>query len=212
MLYKTINLAPIAFLDNINEVQNLEGNWVKYSDLIYINQPSKDTRIPTIFQDSVHFEKLREVVRQEKIRTQKVYPNYQNNICIACMFVDQNGVEIVSSAQDGTLHRLNSKNDQMCFREMLKLDGKWKSEDGYEMCPGCAADNHGEPNAIRKAIKEGKINQLKGATAYIYNHWWACDECRQKMFDVGISQIILDPICERIFGDKPVEWYRENDL
>jgi deoxycytidylate deaminase len=212
MLYKTINLAPIAFLDDATEAQQLEGNWVKYSDLIYIKQPSKDPRIPTIFQESIHFEKLRKTVEQEKIRTQMVYPNYQNGICVACMFVDQEGAEIVSSVQDATLHKLVNKNDKICFREILKLEGKWKSEDGYEMCPGCAADNHGEPNAIRKAIKERKIDQLQGSTAYIHNHWWACDDCRQKMFDLGVKQIVLDPVCKRIFGDKPVEWYRENDL
>jgi deoxycytidylate deaminase len=212
MLHKIINFAPVTFLSNINEAQDLEGNWVKYSDLIYIKQPSKDVRIPTVFQDSFHFKKLRDIVQQEKTRTQKVYPNYQNNICVACVFVDQNGNEIVSSAQDATLHKLANKNDEICFREILKLEGKWKSEDGYEMCPGCAADNHGESNAIRKAEREGKLDQLKGSTAYIHNHWWACDDCRQKMFDLGIEQIVLDPVCERIFIDKPVEWYRENDL
>jgi deoxycytidylate deaminase len=212
MLYKTINLAPVAFLDNINEVKDLVGNWLKYSDLIYIKQPSTDTRIPTIFQESVHFEKLRDIVEIERAETQKTYPNYANNICIACMFVDSYGREIVSAAQDGTLHKLNNKNDKICFREILKFEGKWKSEDGYEMCPGCASDNHGEPNAIRKAMKEGKLDQIKVSTAYIHNHWWACDPCRQKMFDLGVKQIILDPSCERIFGDKPVEWYRENDL
>jgi deoxycytidylate deaminase len=212
MLHKTINLTSVAFLDNINEVKSLEGNWVKYSDLIYIKQPSKDTRIPTIFQDSTHFEKLRGIVKEEKNRVQQVYPNYQNNICIACMFVDQSGNEIVSSAQDATLHKLNNKNDQICFREMLKKRGKWKIEDGYEMCPGCAADNHGEVNAIDKAKKEGKLDKIKGSTAYIYNHWWACDDCRQKMFDLGVKQIVLDPICERIFGYKTVEWYRDSAL
>jgi Cytidine and deoxycytidylate deaminase zinc-binding region len=212
MLCKTINLAPVVFLENLDEARQLEGNWLKYSDFIYIKQPSKDTRIPTIYKDSVHFKKLREVVQREKTRTQKLFPNYQNNICVACMFVDQNGNEIVSSAQDSTLHKLMNKNDKLCFREILKLEGKWKSEDGYEMCLGCAADNHGEPNAIRKAIKEGKLDLINGSTAYIHNHWWACDDCRQKMFDLGVRQIILDPICERIFGDKPVEWYRGNDL
>jgi deoxycytidylate deaminase len=212
MLYKTINLAPVAFLENTNEANLLEGNWVKYSDLIYIKQPSTDTRIPTIFQESIHFEKLRELVELEKTRTQKIYPNYQNNICVACMFVDEAGNEIVSSAQDSTLHRLDNKNDKFCFREMLKIEGKWKSEDGYEMCSGCAADNHGEPNAIRKATREGKLELLIGSTAYIHNHWWACDDCRQKMFEFGVKRIILDPVCTRIFGDKSVEWYRENDL
>jgi Cytidine and deoxycytidylate deaminase zinc-binding region len=212
MLYKTINLAPITFLDNTDEVKNLEGNWVKYSDLIYIKQPSKDTRIPTKFENSLHFEKLRKIVAQEKGRTQKTYPNYQNTICVACMFVDCNGIEIVSSTQDSTLHQFVNKSDSMCVREVLKQQGKWKSEDGYEMCAGCAADNHGEQNTIYKATKEGKIDQLKGATAYIHNHWWACDDCRQKMFDLGVVQIVLDPVCERIFGDKPVVWYRGNVL
>jgi Cytidine and deoxycytidylate deaminase zinc-binding region len=212
MLYKTINLTPVTFLDNTNEAQQLEGNWVKYSDLIYIKQPSKDTRIPTIFQDSIHFEKLRFLSQEEIKRVQTLFPNYKTLDCTSCMFVGKDNLEIVSSAQDYSKHIFESASDIYCIREKKKYEGTWKSEDGYEMCPGCAADNHGEPNAIRKAIKEGKIDQLKGSISYIHNHWWACDDCRQKMFCLGVKQIVLDPVCERIFGDKPVEWYRENDL
>ncbi len=212
MIFKTVNLVPVAFLDSTTEADLLIGDWVKYSDLIYIKQPSKDARIPTKYKKSKHFEKLKQLIELETKRVQKIYPNYQNNICIACMFVDQNGNEIVSSAQDSSLHNLANKNDRVCFREILKLEGKWKSQDGYEMCSGCAAYNHGEANAIRAAIKEGKLNLLQGSTAYIANHWWACDDCRQKMYDLGIKQIILDPTCQRIFGDNPVEWYRYNDL
>jgi Cytidine and deoxycytidylate deaminase zinc-binding region len=212
MLYKTINLAPVAFLDNNNEVNNLVGIWLKYSDLIYIKQPSTDTRIPTIFQDSVHFEKLRKLSKDEIARNQKLFPNYKTKDCTSCMFVDQNNIEIVSSPQDYSKHKFEFSNDMYCIREKKKYAGTWKSEDGYEMCPGCAADNHGEPNAIRKGMKEGRLDQIKGSTAYIHNHWWACDDCRQKMFELGVKQIILDPVCTRIFGDKHVSWYRENDL
>jgi deoxycytidylate deaminase len=212
MLYKTINLAPVAFLENLDEVKQLEGNWVKYSDFIYIQQPSKDTRIQTVFRESVHFEKLRQISIDEIKRIKMLRPNYQTKDCTSCMFVDSNNKEIVSSAQDYSKHTFAFSGDMYCIREKKKYAGTWKSEDGYEMCPGCAADNHGEPNAIRKAAREGKLDRLKGSTAYIHNHWWACDDCRQKMYDLGVKQIILDPVCERIFGDKPVEWYRKNDL
>jgi deoxycytidylate deaminase len=212
MLYKTINLAPVAFLDNINEVKDLVGNWLKYSDLIYIKQPSTDTRIPTIFQDSIHFEKIRKLSKVEIKRVKKLFPNYKTLDCTSCLFADQNGTEIASSAQDYSKHIFENATDIYCIREKRKYAGTWKSEDGYEMCPGCASDNHGEPNAIRKAAQEGKLDQIKGSTAYIHNHWWACDHCRQKMFELGVKQIILDPFCARIFGGKSVEWYRENDL
>ena len=212
MTYKTINLAPVVFLDSVTEVNLLVGNWVKYSDLIYIKQPSTDTRIPTKYQESDHFQRLKQLIEIETKRVQVMRPNYQNNICVACAFVDQNENEIVSSTQNASLHIFEKNTDEACFRELQKIRGLWKSQDGYEMCSGCAADNHGEANAIRAAIKESKLDQLEGSTAYITNHWWACDPCRQKMFDLGVKQIILDPICERIFGDKPVEWYRDNDL
>jgi hypothetical protein len=211
MLIKTINLAPVAFLDTPDEVQNLEGIWVKYSDLIYIRQPSTDTRIPTMFQDSIHFEKIRRLSRDEIIKAKILLPNYKTLDCTSCLFVDENGNEIISSAQDYTKHKFDSPNDIYCIREKLKYAGIWKPGHGYEICPGCAADAHSEPVTINKAIQAGKYNLLKGSTAYITNHWWACDPCRQKMFDAGVVQIILDPLCKRIFGDKPVAWYRDND-
>jgi deoxycytidylate deaminase len=212
MIYKTINLAPVVFLDDTNEANLLEGNWVKYSDLIYIKQPSTDTRIPTIFQDSVHFEKIRKLSKDEITRVQKIFPNYKTLDCTACMFVNPNDKEIVSSAQDYSKHIFENPNDIYCIREKKKYAGTWKSEDGYEMCPGCAAAGHSEPVTINKAIEMDKYDLLNDSIAYITNHWWACDLCRQKMFDAGIKQIILDPVCTRIFGDKPVSWYRNNNL
>jgi uncharacterized protein (DUF2237 family) len=212
MLYKTINLAPIAFLDNATEIKQLEGNWVKYSDLIYIKQPSKDTRIPTIFQDSKYFIELREQALNEISRAKKLRPGFHTDTCTTCLFESESREIISQITQDVTAHVLELKNDVYCLREKMKFAGTWKPGDTYEICLGCSWKNHPESRTFLAEQKLGNLGKYKNSICYIANHWWCCDDCRGNMFEMGVKRIVLDPVCKRIFGDKPVEWYRENDL
>lgn len=212
MIYKTINQALVAFLEVSSESNQLDDSWLPISKLVYIQQLSKDRRIPTQYKDSIHFVKLAELSQKAKLDIQSKYPNFRPEICTSSMFVDNNGNEIVAAAQDMQKHVLENPADTFCVREMKKQLGLLRSGEGYDMCSGCNTNNHSEANTIQKAKDEGKYERLLGSTLYLYNHFWCCDSCREKLFEAGISNIIIDPNCDWIFGDKPVEWYHRNDL
>ena len=212
MKIKNINQANVAFLDKIEEAKFLIGNWLQNSEKIYIQQFSSDLRIPTSYQESIYFKKLEALSKIAIVNIKLKHTNFKPQICTASMFVDRNGSEIVWATQDMSRHILQKPNDDLCIRELKKKQGLLKSGEGYDTCSGCDTTNHSEQNAIAKAISQNKYEALRGSTLYLYDHFWCCDSCRQKLFDAGISNIIIDPKCNWVFGDKPVEWYRYNDL
>jgi hypothetical protein len=111
MKIKTINQVNVAFLDNYSQNIDLVGNWVQYSDLIYILQPSTDSRIPTIYSDSAYFATLRSMSKNEILRSQKINPNYITSTCTACLFENSKGEVISSITQDSTAHIFETQGD-----------------------------------------------------------------------------------------------------
>jgi deoxycytidylate deaminase len=210
MKIKTINQVNIAFLEDDLEFHELVGNWLKYSDLIYILQPSTDTRIPTVYEDSDYFNDLRKKANQEIQRAKLIHPNNNTKTCTCCCFVDSSGKIISTTTQDVTAHVFETLDDQVCIREKMKFAGSWTPGDSYEICPGCSYQNHPESRTYITESKNGNLAKYNGSTCLITNHWWCCDDCRRNMFAMGVKKIVIDPKCERIFGDKPVEWYRDN--
>lgn len=60
---------------------------------------------------------------------------------------------------------------------------------GYDQCPGCHPDNHGEKTAVRKAQAAGI--DLTGAEAYMYGHWWFCASCLRVLLDAGVKKFYM---------------------
>lgn len=57
---------------------------------------------------------------------------------------------------------------------------------GYELCEGCSPKNHSEPRAIASAKTD-----TKGAEAYLWGHWWACESCWNALLAAGINHLYL---------------------
>jgi deoxycytidylate deaminase len=73
---------------------------------------------------------------------------------------------------------------------------------GYELCEGCSPKNHSEPKAINNARK--RVQNLDGASLYLWGHWWCCEPCWNAMIEAGISDIYLMDDSEKLFNkDSP---------
>ena len=201
MKIKNINQANVAFLDKIEEAKLLVGNWLQNSEKIYIQQFSNDLRIPTSYQESIYFDRLMSLSKIAIENIKLKHTNFKPQICTASMFVDKNGNEIVWATQDMSKHLLENINDGLCIRELKKKQELLKSGEGYDICPGCDIQNHSEQNAIAKALSQNKYQIIRGSTLYLYDHFWCCDSCRQKLFDAGVSNIVIYPKCRWVFGD-----------
>ncbi len=59
----------------------------------------------------------------------------------------------------------------------------------YEICPGCHPDVHSESKAIKQIIEKGKEDLMFGSRVYLYNHWWACGPCSEKLLAQDIHKI-----------------------
>lgn len=66
-----------------------------------------------------------------------------------------------------------------------------RSGEGYDLCEGCSPKNHAEVKAIADARSRGNTLSLRGATAYMWGHWWACASCWAALREVGIDRVVL---------------------
>lgn len=69
---------------------------------------------------------------------------------------------------------------------------RWGSPTGtnYGPCKDiCRQMGHAEAMAINDAIKNGFDS--RGASLYLYGHWWCCQNCWQAMIKAGIKEVYL---------------------
>lgn len=52
--------------------------------------------------------------------------------------------------------------------------------EGYELCEGCDYPNHAEVKALRGI-------DAKGATMYLFGHYYACDNCDEVIKNAGVT-------------------------
>lgn len=71
------------------------------------------------------------------------------------------------------------------------------SGEGYELCPGCSPENHGEQSAIKDANEKGV--DTAGADLYLWGHWWCCEPCWNAMIEAGIKDVYLLDGSEKLF-------------
>jgi len=69
---------------------------------------------------------------------------------------------------------------------------------GYNLCPGCSYDNHGEANAIKDASQNG--SDPSGTDIYLWGHWWCCEPCWNTMIKAGVSNVYLLENSEFLFN------------
>ncbi len=74
---------------------------------------------------------------------------------------------------------------------------------GYELCEGCHPKNHSEPHAIADAKKHG--HDTKGAEAYLWGHWWACEPCWTALIEAGVTKMHLMRGSEVLFNKEHPE-------
>jgi deoxycytidylate deaminase len=86
----------------------------------------------------------------------------------------------------------------MCVREAGKNVAADVSDpsiprrsDFYNLCPGCSYTNHSEAQTVAKLTQDGKYEDLKDSTVYLYGHWWCCKPCSDKLADSGVNKVII---------------------
>lgn len=126
------------------------------------------------------------------------------------------GVLIAEAGNGNGYHEKNTESPghrKGCVRRYLNAERekqgleKFKSGEGFELCPGCHTDFHAEANLIRKATEQNMLEKLKGADLYMYGHFWCCKPCFEKMIMAGVKDIYLPDTYEK-FKDKDAlaEW------
>lgn len=90
---------------------------------------------------------------------------------------------------------------------------KFRSGEGFELCPGCHTDSHAEANLTRKAKEVGVYGELRGADIYMYGHFWCCKNCWEKMSDAQVKNVFLPETADK-FKDKEevAKWVEEVKL
>lgn len=121
------------------------------------------------------------------------------------------GGHIIARAANGNGYHENNINSpghrKGCIRRFINDDreknglDKFKSGEGFELCPGCHTDSHAEANLIKEARKINKYDDLHGADVYMYGHFWCCKDCWQKMRVAGIKDVYLPKLSDN-FKDK----------
>ena len=85
--------------------------------------------------------------------------------------------------------------DYFCTRRILGIPSGQK----YWLCPGCSsAKNHAEGQATRNVRKLG--NDARGADAYLWGHWWACETCWNALLSAGVEDLYLLEDSEVLFN------------
>lgn len=74
-----------------------------------------------------------------------------------------------------------------------------KSGEGYELCEGCSPHNHAEAKALDSARARGNIESVRGSSAFMWGHWWACQACIDKLRAAGVRRIVLLDRADELF-------------
>jgi deoxycytidylate deaminase len=133
--------------------------------------------------------------------------------------VEKNG-QIIARAGNGNNYHDNNLDTighrKGCVRRYLNDERekvgqeKFKSGEGFELCPGCHTDYHAEAKLINESKKINRYPDLVGATVYMYGHFWCCRDCWKKMIEAGIKDVYLPGLAEN-FRDKEFvkKWVEE---
>ncbi|MBI3334993.1 MAG: hypothetical protein HY001_00650 [Candidatus Portnoybacteria bacterium] len=75
------------------------------------------------------------------------------------------------------------------------------SGEDYHLCPRhCHPNNHSELLSLNDAARKGGKDASKGASLYMYGHWWCCKPCWDAMAGAGIKDIYLIEGATELFG------------
>ncbi len=139
---------------------------------IYIRHPFKSGKIEVRYGESVFLDLASEVCESESL--DKGHPT-------ATVIVKHD--KILGHGANGSDYHAKHG----CERKRLNVP----TGRGYELCEGCHPKNHSEAKAVGNAVESGRGDELRGATAYLYGHWWCCPSCYEKMEQVGIEKAVL---------------------
>lgn len=134
----------------------------------------------------------------------------------------KNGTVLAEAGNGNGYHEENLNNPghrKGCVRRFLNDERveqgleKFKSGEGYELCPGCSTDSHAEANLVKSAKDNNSYEYLNGADVYMYGHYWCCKPCFDKMLKAGINNVYLPDTYEK-FKDKAeiAKWAEEVKL
>lgn len=146
---------------------------------------------PSLYVDSIENDPWMQIAKESALKHSKT-PIFPIGIVAV-----KDGRVVATSANGNGYHEQNNNTPEHkkgCKRryisEQREMKGQEKlaSGEGFELCPGCDIDYHAEARLIRESKNS---EDLKGATVYMYGHWWCCGPCWEKMKDAGIMQVHL---------------------
>lgn len=163
---KELNSAIDLSNKLIFQEKNIDG---KYKAIV-IEQPFLSKKIRIIYADSAF--------HKEGKRKKELETTYDR----ATVSIIVKGDKIITSAVSGSDYH----DKHGCERQKKGIiSGQ------YELCPGCHPDVHSEAKALRSSVENKTSKQLIGATNFLYNHWWVCEDCSKKMEEAMISKVVL---------------------
>ncbi len=118
--------------------------------------------------------------------------NYRSNLAMPGAAVIVKNNEVIGTGSIGN----NPAHIRGCERVKLNMP----TGQGYDLCAGCGAEFHSEPQAIAAAKQAGHDTQ--GADLYLWGHWWCCQPCWNAMIEAGIKNVYLLENSEVLFNKK----------
>jgi deoxycytidylate deaminase len=191
-----------------------KAKYIQNSD--FTNQPNLSIKFDNLDDEILYFQnkelyKFAENDDKFMLAAKQAAKDYSLTSLFPIGIVAEKNGEIIARAANGNGYHENNIDSpghrKGCIRrhvnderEKSGLD-KFKSGEGFELCPGCHTDSHAEANLIKETRKINNYDKLKGANLYMYGHFWCCRDCWQKMKEAGIKDVYLPKLSDS-FKDK----------
>lgn len=164
ILNSEVNLTNSVLFD-----RNVAGRTITE---VWIKHPYKSPTLEMSYGESHFLDLAQEVSQRDSL--DKGMPNGT---------VLMRGDKVIGFGANGsTFHDLHG-----CERKRLGIP----TGQGYELCEGCSPKNHSEPKSIQNALSNYPKEEVNGSTAYLYGHWWCCQDCCDAMEKAGIKTVTL---------------------
>lgn len=102
--------------------------------------------------------------------------------------VSANGNGYHEKNLDTPEHKKGCKRRYISTQRELRGASKLASGEGFDLCPGCDVDYHAEARLIQEVET---LEELEGATIYMYGHWWCCGSCWEKMKKAKVAKVCV---------------------
>lgn len=184
-------------------MKNIEGGSRQFKDIEAENEYFQNPELYSFVPEANPFiQKAKEAAIKHSLTT--VFP-------IGIVAV-RDGHVIAEAGNGNGYHERNLETQghrKGCIRryisDQMEKEGKpkFKSGEGFELCPGCHPDSHAEANLVKTGI------DLQDSEVYMYGHYWCCRPCMEKMEKAGVKNVYLPDTYEKFKSKEEVAKWAE---